>query len=235
MRSNAWTTQEEYDFLTSLIPTFTSHQGIRDIAPFLTATADDFLIKFPARSPEYDREQMTKVRFCLIYLYLFIPLYLQYPRSYARGMATIPGRLSRVQMLAKRSTSQDAPTADPFPCRSHRPIPQFITARVLISSSRLETFMSGTHAEIPPRSYITNIFFQDPNLWRKLYWPRKSLPGWRRRFRRPQMSLLKQRSRFRWPRKSLLTLTANPHRRPPPIISLSTSTSNKHSFARRSR
>jgi hypothetical protein len=63
MRSNAWTTQEEYDFLTALLPKFISQRETRSIAPFLGETACDFLKRFPARSSSFDRKQMAVVRF----------------------------------------------------------------------------------------------------------------------------------------------------------------------------
>lgn len=63
MRKNAWTTQEEYDFLAALIPNFIIHQGLRNVAPFYGQTAVAFLKKFPARSLEFDRQAMIKVCF----------------------------------------------------------------------------------------------------------------------------------------------------------------------------
>ena len=61
MRSNAWTTKEEYEFLTARIPGFLSHP--RNNAVFLAETAVSFLIEFPTRSLGHDRVQMITVRF----------------------------------------------------------------------------------------------------------------------------------------------------------------------------
>jgi len=62
MRSNAWTTLEEFDFLSNLIPQFMSQQEVRIIGPWLAATASNFFAKFPSRSAQFDRDRLTKVR-----------------------------------------------------------------------------------------------------------------------------------------------------------------------------
>jgi len=64
MRSNAWTTLEEYDFLNELIPQFLSQQEIRVIAPWLAGVVTAFFKKFPSRSSQFDRDRLTSVRFC---------------------------------------------------------------------------------------------------------------------------------------------------------------------------
>lgn len=65
MRKNAWTTLEEFDFLTELIPQFHSagNQAYGDVSTFLGDTARLFLIQFPVRLEEFDRPAMIKVRF----------------------------------------------------------------------------------------------------------------------------------------------------------------------------
>lgn len=65
MRKNAWTTLEEFDFLTERIPLFHSagSQGYGNVALFLGDLARLFLIQFPVRLEEYDRSSMTKVCF----------------------------------------------------------------------------------------------------------------------------------------------------------------------------
>lgn len=62
MRSNAWTTTEEYNHLTGLIPQFISQQEIRVIAPWLAGEAAKFFEKFPSRSAEFDRDSLIEVR-----------------------------------------------------------------------------------------------------------------------------------------------------------------------------
>ena len=79
MRSNAWTTLEEFEFLEDLIPQFLAQQELRVIGPWLAGTATTFFAKFPSRSTEFDRDRLTKVRPTLvllppsIYLLSFLP------------------------------------------------------------------------------------------------------------------------------------------------------------------
>jgi len=63
MRSNAWTTLEELEFLEALIPQFVTQQGVRVVGPWLAEKATAFFAKFPSRSAEFDRDRMTNVRF----------------------------------------------------------------------------------------------------------------------------------------------------------------------------
>ena len=62
MRSNAWTSLEEYEFLTEYIPRFLKQQGIRVIFPLLAEVADAFLLKFPSRSEKFNRDSLIPVR-----------------------------------------------------------------------------------------------------------------------------------------------------------------------------
>ena len=66
MRSNAWTTVEEFDFLTERIPQFICQQEVRSIAPWLAGVATNFFVKFPSRSAVFGRDQLTNVRFSFI-------------------------------------------------------------------------------------------------------------------------------------------------------------------------
>ena len=61
MRSNAWTSLEEYEFLTEYIPRFLKQQGIRVIFPLLAEVADAFLLKFPSRSEKFNRDSLIPV------------------------------------------------------------------------------------------------------------------------------------------------------------------------------
>jgi len=63
MRSNAWTTVEELNFLEALIPQFISQQEVRVVGPWLAEKAVAFIAKFPLRSTEFDRDRLTKVCF----------------------------------------------------------------------------------------------------------------------------------------------------------------------------
>lgn len=62
MRKNAWTTQEEFNFLTSLIPKFFAFQSVRNIAPFYAETTKLFLEKFPTRQAEFELPEISLVR-----------------------------------------------------------------------------------------------------------------------------------------------------------------------------
>ena len=66
MRSNAWTTVEELNFLEALIPQFVSQQEVRVVGPWLAEKATAFFAKFPLRSAEFDRDRLTKVCFSLM-------------------------------------------------------------------------------------------------------------------------------------------------------------------------
>ena len=70
MRSNAWTTVPEFDFLNDLVPKFLSQQDIRVVGPWLAELTTAFFEKFPSRSAQFDRDRLTKV--CFIFAY-FIP------------------------------------------------------------------------------------------------------------------------------------------------------------------
>jgi len=74
MRSNAWTTLEEFTFLDGLIPQFLTQQGIRVVGPWLAETAAAFADKFPLRSAEFDRDRLTNV--CFILVVIFQPTHL---------------------------------------------------------------------------------------------------------------------------------------------------------------
>ena len=61
MRSNAWTTLEEFNFLSDLIPQFVSQQEIRVVGLWLAEMAAAFFTNFPSRSAQFDRDRLTKV------------------------------------------------------------------------------------------------------------------------------------------------------------------------------
>jgi len=63
MRSNAWTTLEELEFLEALIPQFVTQQGVRVVGPWLAEKAAVFFAKFPSRSAEFNHDCMTNIRF----------------------------------------------------------------------------------------------------------------------------------------------------------------------------
>ena len=63
MRSNSWTTQEEYNFLDALVPKFLSGQEVCSIAPFLSEMAVAFLKEFPDCAVKYNHKKMAKVSF----------------------------------------------------------------------------------------------------------------------------------------------------------------------------
>lgn len=62
MRSNAWTTQPEYDFLSSQISRFLYQQEKCDIAPFIAETLNTFLTRFPSRATEFSKATLATVR-----------------------------------------------------------------------------------------------------------------------------------------------------------------------------
>ena len=61
MRSSAWTTTEEYEYLNGYIPRFLKQQETRVLSHFLAEVTIAFLDKFPSRRKEYDRESMLRV------------------------------------------------------------------------------------------------------------------------------------------------------------------------------
>ena len=61
MRRNAWTTVEEYEFLTGYIPRFVKQQEVRVVAPLLVEVATKFLTKFPSRSAMFDQDSLVVV------------------------------------------------------------------------------------------------------------------------------------------------------------------------------
>jgi len=63
MRSNAWTTLEEFNFLEGLIPQFVIQQEVRVVGPWLAEKTAAFFAEFPLRSAEFNRDRMTNVRF----------------------------------------------------------------------------------------------------------------------------------------------------------------------------
>ena len=62
MRLNAWTSLEEYEFLTEYILRFLKQQGIHVIFPLLAEVADAFLLKFPSHSEKFNRDSLIPVR-----------------------------------------------------------------------------------------------------------------------------------------------------------------------------
>ena len=142
-------------------------------------------------------------------------------RSYAIGSETIPGTPSGAQMPVTHLTSQGGPAAGPSPSRRRRPILRFTTRRVCLSSPKSRNPISCTSLEIPRRSSVTGIFLEEVS-------PPLNFPLPRKRFHRPQ-------ERLSHLQKSPPALTANWNNRPPLPKPLLSFTSNKHSFARRSR
>ena len=143
-------------------------------------------------------------------------------RSCALGMGTTPGILSRAQMRVTHLTSQGGPTADHPPCRKRRPIPRSTTRRAPLFSSKSRTSIDYTSPKTPLHSLVTNTSL------RVIRIP-PSLLHLQRRFRRPSN-----------PQKSPPTLATNKLKSPPLLrLSLSesllSSTSNKRSFAKKSR
>lgn len=65
MCGNAWTTLEEFNYLTALKTRFISEQDSRTVGSWLAHTAGEFLKKFPLRATQFDRGRLTNVRLLL--------------------------------------------------------------------------------------------------------------------------------------------------------------------------
>ena len=113
MRSNAWTTVNEFEFLTEWIPQFRAQQDIRVVGPWLAGVSAAFLTEFPSRSAQFERDRLIKV--CFPPLVASQPFQFTPSRNCGRGMGTTPETLLRGRTPAMFSTSLARPTADPSP------------------------------------------------------------------------------------------------------------------------
>lgn len=158
MRSNAWTTQDEFDYLTPCIPRFVEQQGLRIVSPFLIEVAKAFLAKFPSRATEFTCEELVKVR--LISSPLFMTL--TPSRKSVHGSATILVTSQRGMMLEAFLTSVGSPTATPFlsnnpkhtlPCitsKGPRCKWKFLTCISSIRTATLQLYPASSHCSITP-------------------------------------------------------------------------------------
>ena len=125
MRSNAWTTQDEFDYLTLCILCFVKQQEIRIVSSFLIEVATAFLVKFPSRAVEFTLKELSKV--WTISSSLFVTLIPS--RKFVCGLVTIPVTSRRVMMLGEFSTSVGSPTATPFLSSNPKHTPLCIISR----------------------------------------------------------------------------------------------------------
>ena len=144
MRSNAWTTLEEFTFLEDLVPQFVSQQKVRVVGPWLAEKAAAFFAKFPLRSAEFDRDRLTKVCFISMEIYSFAHAFHSICRNYGHGLGTTPETLSKERTRVMFSTSLAGPTADRSPYSRLKHTLRSIIVKALPYTRRSRTFMRCT-------------------------------------------------------------------------------------------